>query len=254
MRTIQAPIQNRQLLNSIAAELNRKNEQYELVFQLIIETGITLECITQITVSDIKSNPVIFAPTHKHVVRKEYISEELSKRLIAFAGNREDSSLAFHSIRDENKPFPTRNFQRALDSTSKLLSMDHPITVLALRKTYLLNIFLKTHDYHKIYAMTDCRSVKDVLEYLNLGTPDLDGKRISSYTIKESLINKNLVEKTIEHSLQVLSDISKNIKEYDVNLSYEYFMEVFKLTKDIEASLTRFEDEMNLLTERESHM
>jgi len=245
MRTIQSPIQNRQLLNSIAEELNKKNEQYYLIFQLILETGMPLECIPQLTISDIKSNPLSFTPTHKFIVRKEYISETLSRHLIAYAGNRDDDALAFHSIRDENKRFPLRNFQRALDYTTKILSLDQTITVLAIRKTYLLNLFLKSHDYHKIYALTDCRSVRDVLEYLNLGTSELGDTRQSSYTIKESLINKNLVEKTIEHSFQVLSEISKNIKENDINLPSEYFAEVLKQTTDIEASLTRFEDISN---------
>lgn len=242
MRNKIVPIQNKQLLDSVAKELRNMNEQYYLIFQLILETGMPLEAVPLLKVVDIKNNPITFIPSHKYVIRSEYVSAQLSKNLKAFAGDRNDDALAFYALKDDSKPFPIRNFQKALIRASELNGLSQSITALALRKTYILNVYLKEHNYNKIYALTECRSIKGVLEYLNLEVPTPDNKYLSGYTIKEALLNEKLASKTLKHTQKVLSEVVKNVEENNASLSYEYCSEVLKLRNDIEAALTRFED------------
>lgn len=236
------PIQNKQLLDSISKELKNMNEQYSLIFQLILETGMPLEAIPKLTVKDITNNPISFLPSHKYVTRSEYISPQLAKSLKVFAGSRNEDCPAFYALKDETKAFPIRNFQKALLRASELLSLEQPITALAIRKTYILNVFLKEHNYNKIYALTECRSVKSVLEYLNLEVPTPDNKYLSGYTVKEAIISDKMVSKTLKHVTKVLSAINTNFDEKSMSLSYEYCSETMKLLNDIESALTRFED------------
>ena len=244
MRTKITPIQNKQLLESVSTELRNMNEQYYLIFQLILETGMPLEAIPLLKIKDIKESPISFMPSHKYVIRSEYLSQQLLKSLRAFAGTRNDDSPAFHALKDELKPFPVRNFQKALLRVSEILTLDPPITALALRKTYILNVFLKEHNYNKIYALTECRSVKSVLEYLNLEVPKPDNKYLSGYTVKEALIKEKLVSKALKHSTKVLSETEKLIAD-NPQISYEQCQEILKMTTDIENSLTRYEDLAN---------
>ena len=242
MRDKITPIQSKQLLDSVASELKNMNEQYYLIFNLILETGIPLECISLLKVSDIKNNPISFTPSHKFVSRSEYLSPSLTKNLKTFAGDRNDDELAFYALKDPSKPFPTRNFQKALIRASEFLSLERPISVLALRKTYILNVFLKENNYNKIYALTECRSVKGVLEYLNLEVPEPDNKYLSGYTIKDALVKEKTASKVFKRATKVLGAVSDEVEKNNNSCSYEYCSEVMKLLTDIDQALTRFEN------------
>lgn len=236
-----APIQSKQLLDTLALELRKKDESYYLISQLILETGMPLENIPKLTIKDITNNPISFQPSHKYVVRSEYISQQLLKSLKSYAGDKEESALAFHTLRDEGKPFPIQNFKQALTAVSKKLGLEPPINTLTLRKTYILNIFLKEHNYQKIYALTGCRSIKAVYSYLNLEAPAPDNKNLSGYTIKDAIRENKTLSKVQKHCEKVFNAIEDNFSSEN-GLSYEYCSEVMKLANDIDNALTRFED------------
>ena len=238
------PIQNKQLLDTVANELKNMNEAYYLIYCLILETGMPLEFVPTLKIKDIKNSPITFTPSHKTVRRSEFISPALLKNLKAFAGERDDDSLAFTAFTDTTKAFPIRNFQKALIRASEICGLEQPITALALRKTYILNVFLRERNYNKIYALTKCRSIKQVYDYLNLEAPEPDNAYLSSHTVKDVLAREKTISKTLKHTTKVLSAIESNI-ENEQGLSYEYCQEAMKLSSDIEAALTRFEDLIN---------
>ena len=240
MREKTIPISNKRTVELIGEELTKMYESYGIIFYLLLETGMPLENIPTIKVKDISDRVIVFTPSHKNVVRSEYISTALHKRIKAYIADKDPEAPAFYAIKDASKPFPLRNFQKALSRVSKYLALEQPVTALSIRKTYLLNVFLREHNYQKIYALTNCRSIKSVLEYLNLDVPAPENKYLSGYTVKEALIEDKVNQRTLTHVNKVLEEIQERINS-DKGLSYEYCEEVMHLNTSIEEALSRFE-------------
>lgn len=240
MREKTKPISNKQTIELIGEELTKMYESYGIIYHLLLETGMPLENIPTLTVKDISDKVIVFTPSHKNVVRSEYISPTLHKRIKAYIADKDSDALAFFAIKDPTKPFPIRNFQKALTRVSKTLALEQPVTALAIRKTYILNVYLREHNYQKIYTLTNCRSVKGVLEYLNLDVPTPENKYLKGYTVKEALIENNVTQRTLTHVNKVLREIQERIST-NKSLSYEYCEEAMHLNASIEDALSRFE-------------
>ena len=74
-------ILSKYVIGEIEKELRKMHEEYYVIFKILLETGMPLENIPSLLVSDISGDKIVYVPSHKNVTRCECISEQLQKEI-----------------------------------------------------------------------------------------------------------------------------------------------------------------------------
>ncbi len=213
------PVRSKHELELVLNHISQKRECYHIIFDLILETGMPLERIREFKASDIRSEVVAFSPIHKGITRTEHISDRLQGEIREYLNGKGDNELAFTSV-DGTKPICERGFQKALSAASAFYNIKPPVTSERLRRTYIYNLFLK-RDFGKIRAITGCRGIKEIYEYLNIPTPgSKNEKRLESYSKLDALIKEDLLLKAKMSVTSSLDEAMKNLAKDDVSVAY----------------------------------
>ncbi len=235
-------ILSRYVIGEIEKELRKMHEEYYVIFKILLETGMPLENIPSLLVSDISGDKIVYAPSHKNVTRCECISVQLQKEIKDYVKDMGKSShdLAFTALKSPEHIFPLRNFQNALTRASENIALEQPVTALSIRKTYIYGLYIKTHDIFEVYSRTNCRSVRDVMDYFCLDIPEPKGDYLSARDIKFPEDYTTKVQTVNEHFSRTFNDTKQSLCDCH-NMPQIYYNELDHLLNSIESALERFD-------------
>lgn len=237
-----AAIIDKYSLEQIGSDLRNKQEAYYVIFRIILDTGIPLEEIPSLRVCDINKNALTFMPIHKGFLRTEQLSEETQAVIKAYVAGKREEDYAFPAKSSDKKPLNIRSFQFALAETSNHFCYDPPITAMSLKKTFIYNLYMHTHDPKKIYKITGVRSLAQLYEYLGIDAPpkDNEDKKLSPRNPQDVLVGDELSSKTRTHVNSVLDSIDERLA--NGLATYQYCQEALTMIATIEKGLARFEE------------
>lgn len=243
MKNTMYPITNNLTIELVLKKLNEANPAYNIIFRLMLETGMPLSSCVELKCCDINKNAVTFKPTHKQVVRTEPLSEELQKDIAKYLGGKGDMSYAFVQKNNTSKHMHYRAFLGALETICESLNIMPTITSQTIRKTYIYKLFISGNNVEKIYSLTDCRSIRQIYDYLGLPLPEQkDREYYQKESIRDVLVKEKLVEQTKATAESTLSKMIENL-DYTKAVSYDYCREVMRCISTINEAITLFNDE-----------
>ncbi len=228
-------------LNLVGNDLILKNEAYYIIFRILLETGMPLEEVFKLRICDINKNAITFSPAHKGYLRTEKLTADTQEAIRSYINGKADEELAFPSKADPNKPIFIRSFQNALAETSKRLGLTPPISATSLRKTFIYNLYIKTHDTKKIYKITGIRSINQLYEYLGISAPPSEEgtERMSSKNPYNILVGEGIIDSTKKNTNITLDKICESLKTPEY-VTFAYCKEALILAHSIEKALARF--------------
>jgi hypothetical protein len=114
---------------------------------------------------------------------------------------------------------------------------------MSLRKTFIYNLYMRTHNTKKVYQITGVRSLVQLYRFLGISEPpkrDDEQLRYSASNPRDILTGNELTKKTREHTNNVLDGIEDALT--NDSASYSYCQEALKMLSAIENALSIFED------------
>ena len=238
------PITNPVTIDLVKKALYEINPEHNIIFQLMLETGIPLSECVLLTCADIDKDTLTFHPTHKHIVRSEPLSDKLQGDIAAYLNGRHDNSFAFPRKGCADEPLHPRTFLGALESVSAKLAIEPCISSQTIRKTYIYNLYVKDPNHlDKIYALTNKRGKAQVCEYLGIPCDRNEGiKFASKSSLKDVILYNETIDVTKERVDKVFDELKENIA-YDKTMPYEYYREAMTLLTKINDSIETFNSE-----------
>ncbi len=233
---------DKQLLEQIGLDLQRKNDAYYIIFRIEIDTGMPLDEIPKLRICDINKNAITFSSIHKHQLRTEALTEETQQCIRQYCLNKKEGDLAFPSKADSTKPLSMKAFQAALKQSSEKLGCEPPMTSLSLKKTFIYNLYMRTHSTKKVYQITGVRSLQQLYTYLGIKEPPMrqDGQqRYSTSNPRDILMGEDIAAKTRRHVNSVIDVIQQRLT--DGMASYGFCQEALTMLRSIENATARFE-------------
>ena len=162
------PLTSPSILEALALDLRKQQESYYLISQIILETGMPLNRVVKLRVSDIKNKPKLkYDSRHNTYVFEVPISLRLQRDIHRFTKNMADDTYAFMGARSDKPMIPTA-FQYALASASERIGAEPAITSSSLRKTFIYNTVLSDGNYVRAAHYTHSSGPKEVTDYLGV--------------------------------------------------------------------------------------
>lgn len=237
-------ITDKYTLETIAKDLKSKSEAYYIMFKILLDTGMPLDELAKMRVCDINKNAITFMPIHKGNLRTEPLSESTQEDIRNYVKDKQQGDFAFPSKSNPQKPMFIRSFQYALLESSRTYGIEPPVSATSLKKTYIYNLFMETHDTKKIYKITGIRSLVQLYEFFGIEAPPLKGDdetNHSSRTPYNILVGENLAENTKEHFNEVFDKLTDTLRNPQQS-SKAYCYEALAMINQVEKALGRFEN------------
>jgi hypothetical protein len=229
------PITSLNMIDTISHMLAQYNEDFSLMFHIIIDTDVPFLSLCDMKVSDLLGKSTITYPG----MRNSDISwtEPISDKVAAMIGNRlkgrNPDEFAFVGSRSGKKMCKS-SFLKALSNVSMSCGIDPPLSITSLHKTYTYFTFLK--DEKKAYKHTTARSRQDLYNYLQLDLPD---DIPYSGSPREVFYSSDLLSKTKTYFEKTISDIALTTERPD-NTDETYYRNAVQCLNSICSSLDRF--------------
>lgn len=239
LNTMQEPIRSPELEELIIKELHKRRPLYSFMYRCIRETGIELSHLTHLTAADLKMKDLTFR-SHAGVPRTMPLSEELHQDLLKYLADYPDNALVFTG-KSGKHPLHPETVATALRSVSKTLGINPPLSVTAIRLTFVYHLILSDGNCTRAREFIHASTAEEVYARLSLlpeETPEyLEGKYPNP---KEALLRYDIAEKIRTRIRDVTDGIEKSrtLPEY---LTDSYSQQALSLLEKIDTAITSFE-------------
>ncbi len=239
-RAFAKPITSLVLIDVIASELRKRRPCYYFLYRLCIETGSPASSLISYKVKDLKSKKT-FEYIYKNgdILHKETLTDKTYKEFQTYLSELPDDSYAFCACQDPSGKLSVQCFQKALYAVSKLNEISPPLSLLALRKTFVYHLFLK--DPVKARTYTSARTVPEFYRYFGMEMPDKSEKLYAQKGPRTLFYESDLLDKVSKHFLDTAARIKNNTKQPDSS-NEAYFIEATRFLTEVDSILQKYED------------
>ena len=197
------------------------NPACALLCLFIQETGNYMTVAKDMTVNDMID-----------FLKENEISSSAKKEFIAYAKGRPPFELYFTY---EGKPITRSRINNFFNRVSEL-KPPHLLTVLAFRKTYWWNQYLKAPKKTKIMNYLQVDTVEELAKYFEVPESALTERKQASY--KSSILNSDEVERLVFSTTEVLNTIRDNYR--NTLLPEDFFYALRKYIDSVDSANNQF--------------
>ncbi len=215
------PITSANTIRLLGEDLRAQQEDYYLIYRLILETGIPLSSLLDLTVNDLKDKKEIEVLSSRkyNTTRLAPLSRTLQKDLKAFLNGRSGHEYVFTSRFTGDKLHPS-TFKTALKFLSTRHGLEPPVTVLVLTRTYAYNQYLK--DPSTVITRSPESKYAGAAEYFGLDFSEEINREPMGSRSKTIFYKRDLLSSVRKKITKALKSISKNTERPDT-MDGEYF-------------------------------
>ena len=233
------PIRSHEIESMVIAELRNRSATYALVYRLIRETGIDFRHLTQLKAGDLHNKDHIMYETHSGKMRSMPLPEDLQQEINDFLKNTPEDAYAFTGKTNGNI-LKSRTMTVALESVSRSIGIDPPLSITSIRLTFVYNMVLKDGNCTNAMNYILASSAKDVYERLGIDPKDLKGEYLKGTDPKEKLFKYDILESLSDRVQNVLSDIRARTVSPE-NITNDYAIKALSCLESIDTAVTVFE-------------
>ncbi|HYF75071.1 MAG TPA: site-specific integrase [Candidatus Nitrosocosmicus sp.] len=166
------PIRDMENIKSISEYLKEKNLRDYVMFSVGIYSGLRIQDILKLRVSDVRNKDyisIVEMKTNKSAkIRRFVINPHLKKILNEYIADKKDSDVLFPSKQGENKPLKRAQAYNILNEAARNFGIKEGIGTHTMRKTFGYFLYKQTGDIVLLKEIFNHSDIAVTLRYIGM--------------------------------------------------------------------------------------